>query len=98
MGSIAAHKLLQVLKNASTVLAIELMVAAQALDMARPHPKTGKPMVSGKGVEAAHRAVRERIPRLRQDRVLSGDIAAAVGMLEDGSLLGEVVKKAGTLK
>ena len=98
MGSIAAHKLLHVLRNVRTVLGIELMVAAQGLDMARSHPKTGKPMVSGKGVEAAHRAIRERIPRLRQDRVLSGDIAAAAGMIEDGSLLEEVVKKAGALK
>ena len=31
-------------------------------------------------VQVAHRAVRERIPRLRQDRVLSGDIAAAAGL------------------
>jgi histidine ammonia-lyase len=98
MGSIAAHKLLQVLRNARTVLAIELMVAAQGLDMARAHPKTGKPMISGKGVEAAHRAVRERIPRLRQDRVLAGDIAEAVAMLEDGGFLEGVVKAAGGLK
>jgi histidine ammonia-lyase len=98
MGSIAAHKLLMVLKNVRTVLGIELMVAAQGLDMARPHPKTGKPMTSGGGVEAAHRVVRERIPRLRQDRVLSGDIAEAVGMLEDGSVLEAVVKKTGALK
>ena len=65
MGSIAAHKLLQVLGNVRTVLGIELMVAAQGLDMARPHPKTGKPMKSGKGVEAAHDEIRDRIGRLR---------------------------------
>lgn len=98
MGSIAAHKLLQVLGNVRTVLAIELMVAAQGLDMARPHPKTGKPMRSGRGVEAAHREVRSRIPRLRADRVLSTDIATALRMVEDGSLLERVVKETGALK
>jgi histidine ammonia-lyase len=98
MGSIAAHKLLQVLRNVRTVLAIELMVAAQGLDMARPHPKTGKPMRSGKGVEAAYGEVRKRIMRLRQDRVLSGDIAASVAMLEGTALVDEVEKSVGKLK
>ncbi len=98
MGSIAAHKLLQVLKNVRTVLAIELMVGAQGLDMARPHPKTGKPMKSGKGVEAAHREIRKRIMRLREDRVLSDDIASSVVMLEEGSMLREVGKSVRGLK
>ncbi len=98
MGSIAAHKLLQVLKNVRTVLAIELMVGAQGLDMARPHPKSGKPMKSGKGVEAAHAEVRKRIKRLREDRVLSDDIAASVAMLEDDALLPVVGKSVGGLK
>ena len=98
MGSVAAHKLLQVLKNVRAVLAIELMVAAQGLDLARPHPKSGKPMRSGKGIEAAHREIRARIPRLREDRVLARDIEEAVRMLEDGSLLAEVERSAGRLK
>ncbi len=98
MGSIAAHKLLRVLSNVRTVLGIELMVAAQGLDMARPHPKTGKPMKSGKGVEAAHDEIRGRIGRLRADRVLSADIAASVGLLDDGTLLDAVEKSVGPLK
>lgn len=98
MGSVAAHKLLQVVGNVRTVLGIELMVAAQGLDLARPHPRTGKPMRSGKGIEAAHAAIRRRIPRLRADRPLSGDIEAAAGLIADGSLLAAVEKAAGRLK
>ncbi|HLF14367.1 MAG TPA: histidine ammonia-lyase [Bacteroidota bacterium] len=98
MGSVAAHKLRQVLKNVRAVLAIELMVAAQGLDMARPHPRTGKPMKSGRGVEAAHRQIRDRIPRLRQDRVLSGDIAASIALLGEMTLVREVEKSVGPLK
>lgn len=98
MGSVAAHKLLQVLGNVRTVLAIELMVAAQGLDMTRPHPRTGKPMRSGKGVEAAHGEIRRRIPRLRQDRVLSGDIASAVSLIGEETLLRQVEKSVGGLK
>ena len=66
--------------------------------MARPHPKTGKPMKSGKGVEAAHREIRKRIMRLREDRVLSDDIASSVVMLEEGSMMREVGKSVGGLK
>jgi histidine ammonia-lyase len=98
MGSIAAHKLLQVLKNVRTVLAIEMMVAAQGLDMARPHPRSGKPMKAGRGVEAAHAEVRKRIKRLRQDRALSDDIRESVGLLEGAALLLGVEQCVGPLK
>jgi len=82
-------------ERAARVLGIELMVAAgRALDMARSHPKTGKPMVSGKGVEAAApRGSASGSPGSGRTGVLSGDIAAGGRMLEDGSLLEEVVEK-----
>jgi histidine ammonia-lyase len=41
----------------------------------------------GKAVAAAHAAIRARIPFLDRDRALDGEVAAAVAMVVDGSVL-----------
>ena len=71
----AAWKLRRVVQNVRHVLAIELMCAAQGIDFRAP-------LKPGTGVGRAHAIVRSLVPRLAQDRVLSGDIAslaAAIG-------------------
>jgi len=98
MGSIAAHKLWQVVGNVRTVLAIEMMVAAQALEFAKIHPRSGDTMKAGKGVEAAHREVRKLVPKLRGDRVISNDIAMFLAMVTEGTVLGSAEKAVGLLK
>jgi histidine ammonia-lyase len=80
MGTIAARKAVQVVANVERVLAIELLCAAQALDLftnLRP----------GLGTGAAYRAIRERIGHLDQDRYLAGDIAAMVELVQAGTIL-----------
>lgn len=74
MGATSANKLLMILDNAETVLAIEMICAAQALDFRAP-------LKPGVGVQAAHQEVRMVIPHLDGDRTLAGDIAAAVELL-----------------
>ncbi|HEY6953457.1 MAG TPA: histidine ammonia-lyase, partial [Bacteroidota bacterium] len=54
MGSVSAQKVWRVLKNVQTVLAIELLCAAQGLDFAR-HLGSRVPMKAGRGTEAAYR-------------------------------------------
>ena len=56
------------MRNTREVLAIEALCAAQGLDLLDA--------TAGPGVEEARRVVRERSPRLDEDRALSGDIAA----------------------
>lgn len=63
----AAWKARRVVDNVRNVLAIELMCAAQGLDYRLPL-KPGKKLVD------AHAAVRNLVPSLGQDRVLSPDI------------------------
>jgi histidine ammonia-lyase len=87
MGSIAALKLLQVLRNARSVVAIEALCAAQAIDFKAP-------LRPGTGSAAAHKVVRATIPRLDKDRILSDDIAAMERLLAAGALR-EAVSKAG---
>jgi histidine ammonia-lyase len=65
----AAWKARRVLRNLENILAIELMCGAQGIDFRAP-------LTPGRGVRTAHERVRAIVPRLQQDRVLSGDISA----------------------
>lgn len=80
MGATAALKARQVLALARQVVAIELLVAAQALDYHRP-------LRSGAGVESAHAQLRRSVPFLTHDRVLADDIAAIVAIIEKETLV-----------
>ncbi len=81
MGSISALKLSQVLRNVRSVIAIEAMCAAQALDF-----KHDEGLAAGNGSQAAHAALRRTVPRLEGDRILSDDVAAIEGLLREGTL------------
>jgi histidine ammonia-lyase len=85
MGSISALKLLQVLRNARSVVAIEALCAAQAVDFKAP-------LGPGIGSAAAHKAIRAVIAKLDRDRILSDDIAAMERLLVAGTLRDAVAK------
>jgi len=80
MGSISALKLQNVVKNVETVLAIELMCAAQGIDFLAP-------LKPGRGSGKAHELIRERVPFLEQDRNISVDIAEVVALIEGDSFI-----------
>jgi histidine ammonia-lyase len=69
MGMGAALKARTVVENTRNVLAIELLVAAQALDLRAP-------LRAGRGVRAAHAALRAKVPNMKEDRELHRDITA----------------------
>jgi histidine ammonia-lyase len=70
----------RVVDHVRTVIAIELLCAAQALDFRRP-------LTSGPGVEAAHAVVRSEVAFMEEDRELHVDVAAVRRMLDDGRVL-----------
>jgi histidine ammonia-lyase len=80
MGAHAALKLVQVHDQVRNVLAIELLVAAQGLDLRLPH----RP---GPGLRAAHAHLRARVPAMMEDRPIAPDIEAVRRLIDDGSLL-----------
>jgi histidine ammonia-lyase len=90
MGSISARKAAKVVEHVRQGIAIEIMVAAQGLDYRQP-------LTPGRGVLAAHRAVRQRVPTLSGDRVLHRDIAAVAEMISAGVLLEAVCAVTGPL-
>ena len=78
MGMTGALKLRQVVSHAEHVLAIELMCAVQGLEYRLP-------LKPSRQVEAAARAVREIVPPLKEDRVLSNEIAQLAQKIREGS-------------
>jgi len=90
MGTIAARKAREVVRNAEQVLAIELMCAAQALDLFTD-------LKAGAGTQAAYRAVRQRIPHLTEDRFLAPEISPAVELVRGRIVLRRVQEAVGSL-
>lgn len=91
MGTIAARKCRNAVENAQTVVAIELLCAAQALDLFTN-------LKPGRGTLAAYSVIREAIPHLETDRILSADIAAMRSLMEENRLLAAVEHAVGPLQ
>ncbi|HEX2253903.1 MAG TPA: histidine ammonia-lyase [Thermoanaerobaculia bacterium] len=79
MGMGAALKLGSVVANVQRVLAIELLAAAQGIDLLRP-------LTSSPPLEALHATVRERVAPWVEDREMAPDLAAAEELLAGGDL------------
>jgi histidine ammonia-lyase len=77
-----------VLNGVERILAIELVVAAQALDLRQALRESAgeEPATPGAGVAEAHRRIRVRISHLDRDREPGPDLAAATAMVHDGAL------------
>ncbi|MDT8410541.1 MAG: histidine ammonia-lyase [Wenzhouxiangellaceae bacterium] len=90
MGSISALKLLSVLRNSEQVLAVEMLTAAQALDFRAP-------LRPGRGVELAHKAVRDRVVHAEQDYEVGMDIENCARLLRRGTLVEAVQATLGRL-
>lgn len=74
MGAAAALKTWQVVHDVERILAIELLNAAQALDLRRP-AKSSPPL------ERLHAAFRERVPFVKQDVVMHDLMEAALAFV-----------------
>ena len=90
MGMIAARHARAVVTNAEVVLALEALAAAQALDLRSP-------LAPGPSTEAAHDALRARVPFVEHDREFGEDIAAALELVRSGELTDAAVRAVGTL-
>jgi histidine ammonia-lyase len=85
MGSVSARHARQVLAGVERIVAIELVVAAQALDLRLAAMRDDGPPSPGVGVAEAHRRIRERIPHLDRDREPGPDLAAAAELVHAGA-------------
>ncbi len=78
MGMTAARQARDAVRLLETVLALELLAAAQGLEFL-------KPLRPGRGVVAAYRRIRERVEPLERDRMMGHDIAAVEALVRAGA-------------
>ncbi len=90
MGTISARKCRDIFGNTEDVVAIELLCAAQALDLFTN-------MKPGQGTLAAYRAIRQAVSHLDKDRIISADIATVKRLMRNGKILSAVQKQIGEL-
>ena len=90
MGTISARQCREIIDNTENVIAIELLCAAQALDLFTN-------LKPGEGTLLAYKAIRDSVPNLETDRILSADIEAVKALIRSGKILKAVEKKVGPL-
>jgi histidine ammonia-lyase len=91
MGTIAARQCREIIMNTENVIAIELLCGAQALDLFTN-------LKPGEGTLKAYQVIRQTIPPLEKDRILSNDIMAMKDLIRSGKILAAVEKSVGELK
>lgn len=77
MGMGAALKLKEIIRNVEWILAIELLAAAQGIDLLSP-------LMPGIGTRRAYDLIRGEVPMLEEDRVISKDIEKISGLISKG--------------
>lgn len=76
MGSISGRKFNQVLENLVSILAVELMFAAQGLEFRRPAK-------CSKIVEKNYDLIRTQVDKLEDDRLIGKDILSIANLIRD---------------
>jgi histidine ammonia-lyase len=79
MGMTAALKLRRIVENARSVLAIEAMAAAQALEFLLP-------LKTSRRGQAAQAAIRSVCPAMAKDRVMHGDFVKLAELIASGRM------------
>ncbi len=77
MATFAARRLTDMAENAATVIGIEIMAACQSIDFHQG-------LKTSKALFAVYRQVREKVPFLDRDRLLTADIHCLRKMVLDG--------------
>lgn len=91
MGATAATKAWDVVGNVETVLAIEMMCAAQALDYRAP-------IEPGAGVKVAHQVIREHIAHAEEDRLFAEDIQHSLELVRSQAITRAIEQRVGPLR
>jgi histidine ammonia-lyase len=81
MGANAARHCLEILDNVRYVLAVELMTAAQAIDL-----REAGPARLGEGTKLVYAAVREVVSYMEHDRQIAEDLNALGDFIKEGSM------------
>ncbi|WP_255171608.1 histidine ammonia-lyase [Natrononativus amylolyticus] len=86
MSAQSATNVRRALENATTVVAAELVCAAQAAEFVDDAFDAETPLAFGAGTGAAYDLIREVVPPLEEDRPVHVDVEQAVALIERGLL------------
>jgi histidine ammonia-lyase len=86
MSTNAARRAREIVWNTTRILAIELIAAAQGIDL-RLKNLGRDAMMLGRGTRVARARIRRVVPFLDRDRVLARDIERAAELIESGELV-----------
>ena len=90
MGMAAALKARQAVDNASHVVAMEYLAAAQGLEFL-------KPLKPGVGPRAAYDRIRQAIPPVEEDRSMAAEVERVLAWMRNGELVAAAEAAAGDL-
>ncbi|POZ89213.1 MULTISPECIES: histidine ammonia-lyase [Petrotoga] len=90
MGTISARKTKNILNNVQKVLAMEMLCACQAIDL-----RGNKGL--GKGSKIVYDIVRDKVPKINEDRAMYKMIDKCEDILKSGIIVKEVEKVIGKL-
>lgn len=92
MGTIAARKAGEIMRNARKVIAMELLCACQGVDLRKAQDKLGA------GTKDAYKLVREIVSYYDKDRVMNLDINAVEDLIESNKVIEAVEKEIGEMR
>jgi histidine ammonia-lyase len=78
MAAHGARRLMPMVENASAIVAIELLAAAQGCDFLAP-------LASSAPLEQVRSTLRDRVPRLDEDRYMHPDLVTAIEVVRSGA-------------
>lgn len=90
MGVTAGRKLHEVVENAKSVLAIELLCNTQALDLQRP-------LTSSKALEGVYSLIRKHVEPINEDRIFYKDINNIIKVINSGEIISAAETHTGVL-
>lgn len=88
MGANAARHTREVLDNVRIVLGIEMITAAQAIDL-----RSEGPARLGSGTSVAYETLRKYVPFLEHDRETTSDMNKVADLIRSGEILSDINKK-----
>jgi histidine ammonia-lyase len=91
MGTIAARKFTNIVKNAQNVFAMEFLANTQALDLIVPLKPTA-------GVKVVYDTIRAQVPFAKEDRIFAKDVEAIKNLILNRQLLKAIEAKIGSLE
>ena len=91
MASLSARKARTIVENVKTILAIQFICSAQAMEFREVSEV-------GMGTKAAYQAIRRVVPKLINDRPLSPDIEKIRRLIEENGIMEAVENEIGKIK